>query len=290
MRNDFRNGYLEHWGLKKGAKAAKHKYIARAELSNGKYRYFYTLREWLAYLKENKEKITEDKINESVKKAEDYYNNTLDKNKYLTDDYNYDKKIKEVQKNKEWQDIVKRKDPEYVKRDKETGEYKYDIDSYLAKKKHPGLDVADDIVSGRKVTINKVEKEAAIAGAVDYAKTYLTLAAVGTKFLLEKFKFSQGSYKDEKQEAIDYYNENKEKIVKNAGTASTMLTNENAQKVISSGEEYINQVLASESVSQATVVTDKYMNEIKSEVSAEEYAQMKKEYEAMQKELEKYKK
>ena len=37
---------LYHWGVKKD-----HKYIARVELSNGKYRYFYDKEEYQNYLK-----------------------------------------------------------------------------------------------------------------------------------------------------------------------------------------------------------------------------------------------
>ena len=52
MRNDFESNYLAHWGLKKGAQKEKHKYVARVELPDGKYRYFYTLAEYAAYLKD----------------------------------------------------------------------------------------------------------------------------------------------------------------------------------------------------------------------------------------------
>ena len=293
MRNDFESNYLAHWGLKKGAQKEKHKYVARVELPDGKYRYFYTLAEYAAYLKdkgkelwENKEQIIEDKLNEGVKKATDVYNKLDKENKYMTDDYNYDRKIEMVKNNKEWQDIVKRNDPEYTRINKETGEKTYDIDSYLAKKKHPGLDAADDIVMGRPVKINKIEKEALTAGAADYAKTYATMAAIGTKFLLEKFKFSQGSYKDEKQQAVNYYNENKQKIADTATTASTLLTEDNAQKVISEGEKYV--AKAMKEYGDSPAVQD--VTSLKNSVSKEDYEQIKKDYEEMQKELEKYKK
>ena len=108
MRNDFESNYLAHWGLKKGAQKEKHKYVARVELPDGKYRYFYTLAEYAAYLKdkgkelwENKEQIIEDKLNEGVKKATDVYNKLDKENKYMTDDYNYDRKIEMVKNNKE---------------------------------------------------------------------------------------------------------------------------------------------------------------------------------------------
>jgi hypothetical protein len=302
MRNDFESNYLEHWGLKKGAQKKDHKYVARIELPNGKYRYFYTLGEYAAYLKDkaierlknfnkNKEELIAKKVNEGVKKVETTYNKIDKENKYLTDDYNYDKKIAKVKKTKEWQDIVKRKDPEYVYKNKK-GETVYDVDSYLAKKKHPALDIADDVIMGRPVKINKIENEALVAGAADYGKTYITMAAIGTKFLLEKFKFSQGSYKDKKQQAVDYYNENKDKITKQAAAASAMMTDENTQRMVSEGEKYISQAM--KEYGNSPTVSD--ISSIKDSVSKEDYEYMKKEYEsykqdyeAMKRELEKYK-
>ena len=296
MRNDFESNYLAHWGLKKGAQKKDHKYVARVELSNGKYRYFYTLAEYAAYLKDsvknklsnlnkNKEEIMADKVNKGVKQVERAYNKLDKENKYMTNDANYDKKIAQVKNTKEWKDIVKRKDPEYVYKNK-NGETVYDVDSYLAKKKHPVLDAADDIVSGRDVSINKLDKEALTAGAADYGKTYITMAAIGTKFLLEKFKFSQGSYKDEKQQAVDYYNDNKEKIVQNAATASAMLSDDNTRKLISDGEKVVNSALKEYGNSQ----TVQNLSSIKDNYSQEDYEQIKRDYEEIQRELERLKK
>jgi len=287
MRNDFESNYLMHWGLKKGAKKDDHKYYARVDLPNGLYRYFYDAKEYLAYMKgkakdiyAHKEEILQDKINKGVSKLEQLYNKLDKENKYMTDDYNYDKKIKEVAKNKEWQDIVKRKDPEYVYKDKE-GKTVYDIDSYLAKKKHPGLDIADDVVMGRKVTVNKLDKQAAVAGAADYAKTYVALAALGTKFMLEKFKFSQGSYKEEKQAAIDYAVQNKDKIVKAAEMADVASSDPRVIQAISDGEKYIKQYAGNvqnvdvDSIGQSAGL------------SKEDVAQLKKDYAIVKSELEK---
>lgn len=79
MRNDFESNYLAHWGLKKGAQKQNHKYVARIG-ENGKYRYFYTLAEYNAYLK-SKAKETKDqaakKLNEATKKMQDNINNGL---------------------------------------------------------------------------------------------------------------------------------------------------------------------------------------------------------------------
>lgn len=287
MRNDFNSNYLAHFGLKKGAKRDDHKYYARVDLPNGLYRYFYDAKEYLAYMQgkakdvyAHKEEILQDKINQGVNKLEALYNKLDKENKYMTDDWNYDRKIQEVAKTKEWQDIVKRKDPEYVYKDKE-GKTVYDIDSYLTKKKHPGLDVADDVVMGRKVTVNKFEKEAAVAGVADYAKTYVALAALGTKFMLEKFKFSQGSYKEEKQAAIDYAVQNKDKIVKAAEMADAASTDPRVIQAISDGEKYIKQYAGN--VQNVNVDTISQQTGL----SKEDVEQLKKDYETVKRELEK---
>lgn len=293
MRNDFKSDYLAHWGLKKGEQKKKHRYVARVELANGQYRYFYSLKEYAAYLKakgkyiyENKERLLAEQINKGAAKVEELYNKINKENKYLTDDYNYDRKIEQVKNTQEWQDIVKRNDPEYTKINRETGEKTYDIDSYLAKKKHPVLDAADDLIMGRPVKLNKLDKEAAVAGAADYGKTYVTMAALGTKFLLEKFKFSQGSYKEEKQQAVDYYYDNKKNIANAATQAQQMMESDDTKKLVSDGEKYINSAVKA----YGNVQTIQNIAESKTNLSAEDYAAMKKEYEAMQKELEQYKK
>lgn len=78
MRNDFETGYLMHWGLAKGAKKKDHKYYERIELSNGRYRYFYSKAEYDAYLKVNKKdkKSDKDSIADIIKKFGD---TTVDK-------------------------------------------------------------------------------------------------------------------------------------------------------------------------------------------------------------------
>ena len=294
MRNDFESNYLAHWGLKKGAQKEKHKYVARVELPDGTYRYFYTLSEYAAYLKgeaknawDNKEKILEDQINKGVAKVEELYNKINKENKYMTDDYNYDRKIEQVKNTKEWQDIVNSNNPEYRRVNKQTGEVSYDIDSYLAKKKHPGLDAADDIIMGRPVKINKLDKEALAAGAVDYGKTYVTMAAIGTKFLLEKFKFSQGSYKDEKQQVYDTYANNKQDITKAATQAEQYISSGDTQKLISEGEKYVNTAIKTYGNAQTL---NGNINQVKDSISKEDYEALKKEYDEMQSQLEKYRK
>ena len=294
MRNDFESNYLAHWGLKKGAQKEKHKYVDRVELPDGTYRYFYTLSEYAAYLKgeaknawDNKEKILEDQINKGVAKVEELYNKINKENKYMTDDYNYDRKIEQVKNTKEWQDIVNSNNPGYRRVNKQTGEVSYDIDSYLAKKKHPGLDAADDIIMGRPVKINKLDKEALAAGAVDYGKTYVTMAAIGTKFLLEKFKFSQGSYKDEKQQVYDTYANNKQDITKAATQAEQYISSGDTQKLISEGEKYVNTAIKTYGNAQTL---NGNINQVKDSISKEDYEALKKEYDEMQSQLEKYRK
>lgn len=49
MRNDFCTGYLEHSA--KGKTWTSHKYVAKAKLANGLYKYFYSLAEYQAFLK-----------------------------------------------------------------------------------------------------------------------------------------------------------------------------------------------------------------------------------------------
>lgn len=53
-KRPLRSNELYHWGMKKGAKAEKHKYIARIEdgttiFGTPKYRYFYTQAELAAW-------------------------------------------------------------------------------------------------------------------------------------------------------------------------------------------------------------------------------------------------
>lgn len=291
MRNDYCTGYLEHGLFSKlrGTKKKNAKYVARVG-EPGNYRYFYSLKEYAAYLKgkakdawKNKEKIATDTLNKGVNKVEGAYNKLVKDNKYVSDDNNYEKKIAQVKNTKEWKDIVARKDPEYVYKDKE-GNTQYDVDSYLAKKKHPGLDIADDIVSGRPVTINKVEKDSAVAGALDYGKTYVTLAALGTKFLIEKFKFSQGSYKEEKEAAIDAYYDNKAKIETQAKLASE--NKEVYQELAKEGADYISKALNEYGNAQ----TVENLSSVKSHVSDADYEALQKDYEALQRELDRLKK
>jgi len=165
-------------GTRDNSKSLKHfKYIKKVR-KNGKWRYYY-----------DTESLTKD--------FNSVYNNP--NNIYDVTANNYDDKMKKIANSKEWQDIVARKDPEYVTKS-EDGSTKYLIDDYLVKKKHPELDIIDDIGAGRKVSLNELTMDTAIAGAKDYIKTGQLAIAVAAKALTERFKLQQGSYKDSTSE------------------------------------------------------------------------------------------
>ncbi len=138
-------------------------------------------------------------LNKAYNKATDVYNKTFNKNLYTTDKWNYDTKIKKVEQTKEWQDIIKSKNPEYMKKNKD-GTITYNIDDYLMKKKHPVLDVIDDVINGRPLTTNEITVDSIVAGADDYVQFGLAYVGIRAKILSEGFKYRQGSYKDEEQE------------------------------------------------------------------------------------------
>jgi len=174
--------------LSKTENTIKHwKYIDKIKTAAGKWRYIYNQSELV------------DKVNDVYNKVSDTYTNMFKNNIYDTDKYSYKDKISKIENTKEWQDIVKSDNPEYTKVD-ENGNKTHDIDSYLLKKKHPGLDALDDAINGRDITINKITKESATAGLNDYARTGMEyVALMGTLFGM-KIKNSQGSYEDEKSE------------------------------------------------------------------------------------------
>ena len=158
------------------------KYIKKVRLSNGKYRYYYNLDE----LKKDLES-----------KANDIYNDP--NNIYDVNGTNYHEKIKAIENSKEWKDIVDRNDPEYVRTNPDDTK-EYLIDDYLAKKKHPKLDVIDDIVNGRKITVNKITVDSMKAGAKDEINKAKRRLSLLTKSLTGVFKVAQGSCNDEIRE------------------------------------------------------------------------------------------
>lgn len=172
---------IQHW-----------KYIKKVK-KNGKWRYYYD--------KESLMKDAKDKFNSIYNDPDNIYD---------VDASNYNQRIEQIKNSKEWQDIVKRNDPEYVRTDKD-GNKQYLIDDYLVKKKHPELDVISDLGAGRKVSLNKVTAKSLIAGGKDYIRTAQNMIGILAVALTEKFKYSQGSYSNDintaKKSAMDTYKE-----------------------------------------------------------------------------------
>lgn len=152
-------------------------------------------------IKTGAEKTTEtlNKTIDTVKKvASDIYDDK--DNIYDVNTSNYDEKIKKIAETPEWKAIVAREDPEYVRKNSD-GTNTYLIDDYLAKKKKPLLDVVDDIINNRPITVNEIDKDAMTASLKGqiFGKISIGILAAGavSKALLEKTKLSQGSYNDE---------------------------------------------------------------------------------------------
>lgn len=133
-----------------------------------------------------------------MKNVNDYY----EKNIYETGSHNIDAKKKEIEKTAEWQKIVKEENPEYVKKNAD-GSKEYLIDDYLVKKKHPTLDVIDDLGNGREISVNQIDADALAAGAKDYVDTAVQMLGLVSYGLKTKFKLSQGSYKEELKAASE---------------------------------------------------------------------------------------
>lgn len=173
-----------------------------------------------------------DKVNKAVN---DYIYKADKDNMYDMNSSTHDEKIKQVEQTKEWQDIVKRKDPEYVKKNKETGEYEYLIDDYILKKKHPILDIADDLAYGRNVDTHEITKDSATAAVKDYVKAGVhsvqaVMAIVGG-IMMTKFKFQQGSY-DEEAEALETMVENGKEELDKAMKRTQQMSESDVQDAI----------------------------------------------------------
>lgn len=179
-----------------------HKYIDKFKNKVGDWVYVYKNKAKKA-VKSIPKKI-ETGLNKAYNKAVEISTNIRENNPWVIDSGNYNKKVERVKQTKEWQDIVKRKDPEYVKNNG-NGNYTYDIDAYITNKKHPVLDVIDDVMNGRDISINDITIDTIIAGADDYIQAgiaYVGLASIAAR---EGIKYRQGSYKDQEadiQEAI----------------------------------------------------------------------------------------
>ena len=143
-------------------------------------------------------KVANDVGKKVMKNVNDYY----EKNIYETGSHNIDAKKKEIEKTAEWQKIVKEDHPEYVKKNAD-GSKEYLIDDYLVKKKHPTLDVIDDLGNGREISVNQIDADALAAGAKDYVDTAVQMLGLVSYGLKTKFKLSQGSYKEELKAASE---------------------------------------------------------------------------------------
>ena len=171
-----------------------HKYIDKFKNKVGDWVYVYKDKAKKA-LKSAPKKISEF-ANKAYNKASEVYDKTVKNNIYAMNQWNYDKKVNKVKQTKEWQDIVRRKDPEYVKKDK-NGNTVYDIDGYILKKKHPVLDIIDDVYNGRDISINDISLDTIIAGADDYIQAGMAYIGLRAKALETGFKYRQGTYNDE---------------------------------------------------------------------------------------------
>jgi hypothetical protein len=187
----YNYNYLSH-GLFSWTKK-DHKYIDKFKNKVGKWVYVYKDKITKG-LKNAKTKVT-DALNKSYQKLSSKYEQITKNNRYTTDSRNYNTKVKVIARSKEWQDIVKRQDPEYIYKNSD-GNYVYDIDKYMVDKKHPILDIVDDMVNGRPISTNEITVESIIAGADDYVQAGMAYLAIANKVAREAVKYRQGSYKD----------------------------------------------------------------------------------------------
>lgn len=171
---------------------------------------------------------SEDKINSTIDKTKETFNKIYDDpdNIYNVTSLSYDDKVAKIKETEEWQDIVKRKDPEYVKTTAD-GQTKYLIDEYIVDKKHPILDAIGDISEGREVSFNEITAETTIAGLKETAfgviTTGMLAAGVLSKVLTEKFKLQQGSYDDDINSLVESVNRG-EDVVKQYTTSEVTIS------------------------------------------------------------------
>lgn len=196
---NYNYDYLSHGIFDTWSKKA-HKYIDKYKSKLGNWVYVYKEKAKKA-IKSAPQNIT-NKLDKAYNKLSETYDKTFKNNIYTTNQWNYDSKVKRVSQTKEWQDIVKSKNPEYVKKDKD-GNYVYDIDSYLVKKKHPVIDIIDDMINGRQLSTNDISLDTIMAGADDYVQAGMAYVGIRAKALETAFKYRQGSYGDEQASIED---------------------------------------------------------------------------------------
>lgn len=198
-------------------------------------------------------KIANKVVNKAFEVANDLYDD--EDNIWNVNRYNYNDKIKKIAETDEWKAIVARKDPEYVKKNAD-GTETYLIDDYLAKKKMPLIDALDDIIMGREITVNAIDKNAIVAGIKAKCFGTLTIGMVGVgvvvKALLTKTKFSQGSYNDEINKAMDTVSQGSEYVARTFAVAqgSEKISDEDIKKLVTMIQK------SKESVSAAKNVKD----------------------------------
>lgn len=163
-----------------------HKYIDKFKNKVG---------EWV-YVYNQKAKKGMNTLNDKLRNS---YKKLTSDNKFVSNKDTYAKKVEQIKNTKEWKSIVTRKDPEYVKKNKD-GTYTYDIDKYMVDKKHPVLDVISDFANGRELDTNEITKESIVAGISDYIQKGMAYLRIISKGLEEGFKYRQGSYQDEQKE------------------------------------------------------------------------------------------
>lgn len=182
-----------------------------------------------------------DAINKIIPTVSKTINEVNKNNKYIVNRDNREAKIAEIEKTKEWQDIVKRSDPEYVKKDAE-GNVKYLIDDYIVKKKHPELDLLDDIANGRNLTLNEITVESLSAAAADYVRTGSLVVGAVSQALLAKFKFSQGAYKEQEQELARLVTNGSNYVVDSLSTAKSVYDQVDKEKLANTAKNVAEQV------------------------------------------------
>lgn len=219
--------YLSHgWFNKKGKEKEDHKYIDKYKSKKGNWVYVYKEK-----LKNAGKKIVDtikqlpykavETMNKGYKKVESTLDKTFANNKYSMNQWNYDRKVKEVEKEPEWQEIKAKKNPEYCKKvTDENGNqtWKYDIDGYIMKKKHPVLDMMDDVINGRDLSINEIGLDTLLAGAEDYLQAGIAYVGLRATILSTLIKYKQGSYGDQ-QEQLEQTIQNGAKVVNELATS-----------------------------------------------------------------------
>lgn len=199
----------------------KWKYIDKFKTKNGKWRYIYP---------NDIVKGIANKANQVYGKINKTYNKIFKDNIYAINSSNRKDKIAKVWQTKEWQDIVRRKDPEYVKQNKD-GSYTYDIDSYILNKKHPILDMLNDVINGRNISVNNVDMSTFVASANDYIEAGLAYIGLRSTILTTAMKVRQGTYDDKLDDAKKVFDTG----IKVANQ-TTNNTNEYMNKLVSSPE------------------------------------------------------